>query len=318
MLSRHAEALFWFGRYVERAEDTARVLDVTYHNLLESPPSEEATAWRELLEVLFVESAFGDRESAAHDVTRYLVVDQTNPGSIIASVARARENAFGVRDRISTELWEAINQFHLDLASWDVAADLDQQPYSVFRAVRNRCQMITGVASQTMPRNDGYRFIRLGLVLERAEMTCRLLAVRYARLLHAGRPMGFHAWLAVLKSVSAYEAYLKAHDASFEPTKVLEFLLLSPTFPRSVLFALRVAESQLDRLAVGDERANLMRLVGRVRARAEFCDIDEVLRGGLDQFLESLQADIYDVARAVDQHFFRAGTDLELHAYQST
>ncbi len=318
MLSRHAEALFWFGRYVERAEDTARVLDVTYHNLLESPPSEESTAWRELLEVLFLDKAFGDRSSAAGEVTRYLVLDETNPGSIIASVARARENAFGVRDRISTELWEAINQFHLELTSWDLASDISQQPYSVFRIVRNRCQMIAGVASQTMPRDDGYRFILLGLMLERAEMACRLLAVRYARLLHAGRPMGFHAWLAVLKSVSAYEAYLKAHDASFEPNKVLEFLLLSPVFPRSVLFSLRVCESQLDRLAIGEGRPGLLRLIGRVRARAEFCDIDEVLRSGLDQFLESLQADIYEVARNVDQHFFRAGTDLELRAYQAT
>ncbi len=318
MLSRHAEALFWFGRYLERAEDTSRMLDVTYHNLLESPPTEEAAAWHELLEVLFVDQAFGGRRLDAPGVTHYLVTDADNPGSIVCSVGRARENAFGVRDRISTELWEAINQFHLDLQSWDVAGDLERQPYGVFRTVRNRCQMIAGVASQTMPRDDGYRFILLGLMLERAEMACRLLAVRYARLLHAGRPMSFQAWLAVLKSVSAYEAYLKSHDASFDPTRVLEFLLLSPSFPRSVLFSLRVAEAQLDRLAGAEDGAHLIRLMGRVRARAEFCDIDDVLVTGLDQFLESLQGEIYDVAQLVDRYFFRAGTDLELHAYQAT
>lgn len=318
MLSRHAEALFWFGRYLERAEDISRVLDVTYHNLLESPPAEEETAWRELLEVLFLDQAFGERPVRAGDVTRYLVTDGSNPGSIISSIARARENAFGVRDRISTELWEAVNQFHLELQSGELALQLDDQPYAVFRTVRNRCQMVGGVATQTMPRDDGYRFILLGLMLERAEMTCRLLAVRYARLLHEGRPMGFQVWLAVLKSVSAYEAYLKAHDASFEPTKVLEFLLLSPTFPRSVLFSLRVAETQLGVLATDEDRGRVIRLMGGVRARAEFCDIDAVLAAGLDQFIESLQADIYEVAKAVDRYFFRAGTDLDLHAFQAT
>lgn len=318
MLSRHAEALFWFGRYLERAEDTSRVLDVTYHNLLESPPNEETAAWREMLEVLFVAETFGDGAVSAAEVTRYLVIDEANPGSIVSSIGRARENAFGLRDRISTELWEAINQFYLDLHGWDMEEDLAQQPYGVFRTVRNRCQMVGGVASQTMPRDDGYRFILLGLMLERAEMTCRLLGVRYARLVRGDRQMGFQAWLAVLKSVSAYEAYLKAHDASFDPTRVLEFLLLSGTFPRSVLFSLRVAEAQLSHLASDGGLTDLTKLMGRVRARAEFCDLDRVLASGLDQFIEVMQADILDVARAIDRHFFRAGTDLEIHAYQTT
>lgn len=317
MLSRHAEDLYWVGRYVERAEDTARMLDVTYHNLLESPPEEEATAWSQLLAVLYLDAAYGDREPTATDVSRFLVLDPANQGSILSSITRARDNARGVRDRISTELWEAINRSHLELAQMDLAQELERRPYEVFRRVKNRCQMISGVAAQTMPRDDGYRFIVLGMMLERAEMGCRLLAVRYAALIGSPRPMGFHAWLAVLKSVSAFEAYLKEHDAALDPARVLEFLLLSPTFPRSVLYALRVAEDQLRELVDSDRGDPLERRIGRVRARAEYCDISEVLETGLDQFLESLQEDIYGVAEAVNRHFFRAGTDLDLHAYQS-
>lgn len=315
MLSRHAEHLFWIGRYIERAEDTARMLDVTYHTLLESPPSEEGSAWRELLEVLHLDEAF-EGDLTASEVSRYLVLDPDNAGSIVSAIARARSNAQAVRDRISTELWEAINAFYLELQAMDLASALEARPYEVFRLVRNQCQMIAGVSSQTMPRDDGYRFMVLGLMLERAEMTCRLLAVRYARLASGAQPMGFHAWVAVLKSVSAFEAYLKEHEAALEPNHVLEFLLLSETFPRSVLYCLRVSETQLEVLTTGG-RSTAQRLLGRVRAGCEFAAVDEVLASGLDQFLDELQRDIFDVAQAVDSHFFRAGTDLDLRAFES-
>ena len=247
MLSRHAEDLYWVGRYVERAEDTARMLDVTYHNLLESPGDGAETTWGELLEVLYVNALYtGPLESSA--VSSYLVADRTNPGSIISAVERARDNARGLRDRISTELWEAINVFHLDLARADFHLDLDRRAYEVFRSIKSRCQLISGVAAQTMPRDEGYRFMLLGLLLERAEMTCRLLSVRYARLAGGDGQSGFHAWVSVLKSVSAYEAYLKAHDASLDPTDVLQFLLLDQEFPRSVLYCLQQVERLIDQL----------------------------------------------------------------------
>jgi uncharacterized alpha-E superfamily protein len=317
MLSRHAESLFWIGRYIERAEDTARMLDVTYHNVLESPPTESTRVWQELLEVLYLDGTLEAGRLTAADVSRFLVADRSNPGSIAAAVGYARENARGVRDRISTELWETINRFHLDLAEMDLGARLDVHPYEVFRFARERCQMISGVASQTMARDDGYRFILLGLMLERAEMACRLLAVRYARLLRAGGPMAFHSWLAVLKSLSAYEAYIKEHRAAFDATRVLEFLMLSPEFPRSVLYSLQVAEAQLQELVGEGPQPEVVRLMGRVRAETEFCDIGEVLASGLDQYLEALQEKIYRVAAAVDRHFFRAGTDLDLHSYEA-
>jgi uncharacterized alpha-E superfamily protein len=314
MLSRHAENLYWLGRHIERAEDTARMLDVTYHNLLESPPADESTAWRELLEVLYLDAVYDGRLDGP-DVSAYLVTDRDNPGSILSAVMQARDNARGLRDRISTELWEAINRFYLDLTRIRVRLGFERGAYEVFRFIRTQCQLVSGVASQTMPRDEGYRFIVLGWVLERAEMTCRLLAVRYARLAASGGDHGFHAWVSVLKSVSAYEAYLKAHEASLDPTKVLEFLLLDPEFPRSVLYCLRQVETQIGILTHSVQQTKVERAIGTVRARAEYCDIERVLSGGLNQFLEELQSEIYAVGEEVDAHFFRAGTDLQLHSY---
>ncbi len=319
MLSRHAEDLYWAGRYVERAEDTARLLDVTYHGLLESPPGEAPAAWRELLDVLFLQDAFSGPEGvSASTVTDFLVLDASNPGSIVATVERARENVRGVRDRVSTELWEAINTFHLELRDRDLAADLADRPYEVYRLVKHECQAIAGVANETMPRNDGYRFFVLGRMIERAEMSCRMLAVRYARLRRSAAGPAFHQWVAVLKSVSAYEAYLKEHRAAMDPTRVLEFLLLSPEFPRSVLFCLRAAESELGALIPDAEGAPATRALGMVRARLEFCDIDEILAEGLDEFLEAIQDEIFRVDQAIDRHFFHSGTDLDLHFYEFT
>jgi uncharacterized alpha-E superfamily protein len=316
MLSRHAEDLYWLGRYVERAEDTARMLDVTYHNILESPPDDAAMAWKELLQVLYVDAVY-DGDYDRGQVSRYLVTDRDNPGSIVSAVERARDNARGLRDRISTELWEAINRFHLELSTTDLDTGFERNAYELFRLVRQHCQLVSGVASQTMPRDDGYRFIVLGWMLERSEMTCRLLAVRYARLAAEGSDHGFHAWASVLKSVSAYEAYLKAHDASLDPTNVLEFLLLDQTFPRSVLYCLQQVERQIAGLAGVGHRTALERAVGRVRARTEYCDIATIVSGGLDQFLQEVQAEIYDVGEECDAYFFRAGTDLEIRTFRS-
>ncbi len=319
MLSRHAEDLYWTGRYVERAEDTARLLDVTYHGLLESA-AEPSEAWREVLEVLFLDDAFAATDGDLGDgvaVTDFLVLDEAAPGSISASVGQARANARGLRDRISTELWEAINGFYLELGARDLRAELERHPYDVYRWVRDHCQMVAGVAAETMPRDDGYRFLLLGRFLERAEMTCRLLAVRYNRLGRSGQAQAFHWWLALLKSVSAFEAYLKEHRASVDPNRVLEFLLLSPDFPRSVLFCLREAEEQLTGVVADGERVAAQRVLGRVRAGVEYCDVAEVVASDLGGYLDELQKDIWGVGDALDVQFFKHGADLDLHAYES-
>ncbi len=320
MLARLAENLFWAGRYIERAEDIALLLDVTYHGLLESPPAEASAAWRDLLDVLQVDSAFEQTGRSADDVSvsEFLVLEESLPVSIISCVGRTRENARSVRELVSTELWQTVNTFYLDLHARDLRTDLAGNPHELYGMVKLRCQTIYGVASETMPRDDGWRFMMLGRMLERAEMTCRLLNVRYAQLT-ASPHAGFHDWVGVLKCASAFEAYRKSYRARMEPAQVVEFLLLREDFPRSVLFCLRAAESGLAKLGPIGEVTRPQRLLGRIRAELEFRDIDELLGEGLHEFLDRVQEQVWAVADAVAEQFFRheLRSDLELHAHRS-
>lgn len=311
MLARLAENLFWAGRYIERAEDTARMVDVTYHTLLESPPGEVAQAYEELLDVLHLSAAYDATESGdgvvavrPERVIEFLVLDQGNAGSILASVTRARENGRSVRELISTELWEALNDLHLALRARDLSHDIAEQPYELFRVIKQRCQTISGVAMETMPRDDAWRYLTLGRQLERAEMTCRLLNVRYGHLVDYAAPVAFHHWVGVLKSVSGLEAFRKRYRASMDAAQVVEFLLLSREFPRSVLFALQTAERQLEHLG-GGPVSRPVRLLGRIRAALQYRDVAELMDEGLHTFLDQVQERVSDVATAVADEYFR-------------
>jgi len=314
MLARHAESLFWCGRYLERAEDTARMLDVTYHGLLESPPHEARRSWLDLLVVLNLDAGFLERNLAldAATVSEFLVLDQDNPGAIVAVVGRARENARSVRELVSTEFWEAVNSFYLELQARDLRNDLAQQPYELHGLVKRRCQTVAGVAAETMPRDDGWRFLMLGWMLERAEMTCRLLNVRYGELASVAEVDRFHVLHGVLKSASSSEAFRKVYGASMDPAHLVEFLLLGRTIPRSVLYCLRQAEKDLLRLGE-DELGRPQRMLGRIRSELEFQDVQELLEGGLHAVLDQVQRGVRDVAEAIGMQYFR-NLRVDLHA----
>ena len=313
MLARHAESLFWAGRYIERAEDTARLLDVTYHGLLEASPVEAARAWSDLLAVLRLHTAFAESGRAIDgvSVSEFLAVDDDNPGSIIAAVGQARENVRSVRELVTTELWEAINRFHLDMRSRNLRSDLEERPFELYALVKRRCQLVAGVAAETMPRDDGWRFLQVGWMLERAEMGCRLLDIRYG----GEQRIGFHHWLGTLKSASASEAYRRAYKGSMDPVDVLDFLLFSRQFPRSVLFCLRRAENDLGRLGSGDSRLSRPeRLLGRIRADLEFRDVHEVLLEGVPSFVDQLLRGVRQVAESVALEYFRNSLELDFHS----
>lgn len=313
MLARLAENLFWAGRYIERAEGTARMVDVTYHTLLESPPREIEKTYAQLLDVLHLTPAFQGAHGGSVDqpvrvapdeVMAFLVLDPDNPGSILSSVTMARENGRSVRELVSSELYEAVNDLHLSMRARDLRADLADQPYELFSLVKQRCQLVSGVAMETMPRDDAWRFLTLGRQLERAEMACRLLNVRYTQLVDTSANMTFHHWIAVLKSVSALEAFRKRYRASMDPVEVVEFLLLSESFPRSVRFALDTAERQLIHLG-GRSSSRSTRLLGRTRASLQFRAVGELMDEGLHPFLDELQDAVAAVADAVTTEFFR-------------
>lgn len=315
MLARHAENLFWAGRYLERAELTARSVDVTYHALLESPPTELREVWAQVLDVLQLDGRYHDGhervESSA--VVGFLVSDPDNQGSVLASITRARDNLRGVRELVSSEAWESINSLYLQVSARDLPADLAGQPYELFGEVKRGAQLVVGVVNETMPHDDGWRFLTLGRMLERIEMTCRLLSVRLVTARGAREMLGFQDGLAILRSVSASEAFRKTHRR-MDPASVVDFLLLSSDFPRAVLYCLRSAEVQLSVLGEGVPGVGRSRrMLGRLRASVEYRNVDELVEEGLEAFLEDLEDGVRDVAACVDTEFFRHGQPSTLH-----
>lgn len=333
MLARLAENLFWAGRYVERAEDTARMVDVTFHTLLESPRGRDTQSWEQLLDVLHLRPIYGNGPVEPERTIEFLVVDRENPGSITACITRARENVRSVRELVSSELWESVNELHLALLSRDMATEVRDQPSMLLRTILRNCATIYGVASETMPRDDVWRFMALGRLLERAEMTCRLIDVRYGQLEGLAEPptdqtaasgetaigtgrADFHHWTAVLKSASALEAYRRRYRSSMNPVDVVEFLLLEPDLPRSVLFTLTGAMAQLNALSEGHASIATRRL-GRATSSLQYRDVSELFDVGLHTFLSEMQDQVAGVAEAVAVEFFRNQPAGAMHAIAS-
>ena len=230
VLSRIAESLYWIGRYVERAEDTARLLDVHYHLLLEDRRADEAAVCGALLDAMGADvSAIGGEHDAA-TVTALLAQDLTFSGSITCSVGAAWENARGAREALSSELWETLNTTYREVGS-RARAGTGPARHEFFGWVRDRAAACNGIVDATMSRDDGWRFFSVGRSLERADMTTRLLSARY------GDAFGRTGWTTTLRSCSAYEAYLRAYRHAVDAETAVEFLLLDRLFPRSVFHA---------------------------------------------------------------------------------
>ncbi len=314
MLARHAENLFWAGRYLERAEDAARLLDVTYHGQLQAMPWETDQAWSDLLMSLGLQSGFeetGAQPNAA-SVSHFIVHSSANQSSIEVSVSRARENIRAVREMVPTELWEALNAFYLDLTQRDVGFEIENQPHALCGDVKRRCQSVAGVAAETMNRDEAWQFLQIGWMLERAAMTCRLLDVRYPQLVEAGPSGGFHLWLTTLRGAAGAEAFRRTYRGSISPTDVIDFLLLSDTFPRSVYFCLNRAEGAVRRISGRGERTRPQRLLGQLRSDLEYVDLAELVGGDPHAELDRLHSSIEQICEAVGFQFFRNSEEFAL------
>jgi uncharacterized alpha-E superfamily protein len=315
MLSRHAEDVCWAGRYLERAQDTARILDVTYHTLLSTPAVEQATAWEGVLEVLGLSAHYRSQHGAVDHrlVHEYLLLDRTNSGSITSLVRRTRENVRGVRVLLSTEFWEAVNDLWLRLAARDLSRDLDEHPAQLYGLVKTGTQTVMGAADETMTRDEAWSFLHLGALLERAEMTCRLVDVHVRRLVEDDQLTTVGAFGPLLRSASASEAFLRTGQRP-DAGDVVGFLLLSRSFPRSVLYSLVEAERHMAAVAGPNDRSRARRLMGRLRAELEYADVHELISGGLTTFLASIQADVREVTEAVADRFFPSVYDLAVQS----
>lgn len=300
MLSRIAESLFWIGRYIERSDGTARILDVYLQLLLEDIFVDEDTACRALLGVMGSEAP-EDRSLTRTDVISALATDRGNTASIAYSVRAARENARRAREIISTELWEVLNTTHTGMPQRVSGGKV----HELFSWVRERSALATGIADSTSSRDDAWRFFTLGRSIERADMTARLLATR--ALTEASGP----SWTTILRSVGAYEAYLRTYRGVPSSTNAAEFLLLDRLFPRSILHSLTLAEQCLRDIDPQRERIGYqdraVRMLGRIRAELEFRPISEIIEE-LPIIMDRVQSTTTSVSNAVKERYFPTHT----------
>lgn len=314
MLSRTADHLFWMARYTERAENTARMLDVNVQTAL-LPQSAQAAeqGWRAMLGISELQAAFDDKYGLlnARDVLDFMVRDPDNPSSIAACLIQARENARAVRGTLTTEVWETHNATWLDLRNRLRGDLLEQDPSHFFEWVKYRSHLSRGVTIGTMLEDEAYYFLRLGTFLERADNTARILDVKFHGASGHGQtgtsaegeaPLDFYYWAAILRSVSAFEIYRKVYRDVITPERVAELLMLRGDMPRSLLACINDVVATL-RQVRNDASADTERLAGKLHAELMFGKIDEILAGGLHDYLTRFLERVFELGNRVSRDF---------------
>ncbi len=312
MLSRVADSIYWLNRYVERAENVARFLDVNL-NLLLDLPSGVQQQWEPLVvttgDLAFFKEHYG--EATAESVTQFLVFDKNYPNSVRSCLYAARENARSVREIISSEMWEHVNAAYMMImgASQELAlADL----ITLLAEIKKISHLFAGLMDATMSRGEGWNIGQMGRFLERADKTSRILDVKYYILLPSPEDVGTPAdelgWMALLKSASAYEMYRKwSTQHRITPAGVVQFLMLDPQFPRSIRFCLYQVERSLHNITgtpAGLWRSPVERTLGRIRSELEYVTIEEVIMGGVHDFLDRLQQKMNQLDQDLFATFF--------------
>ena len=313
MLSRTADHLFWMSRYMERAENTARMLDVNYQTAL-LPQSEQMAeqGWRGLLSISELTWAFGEKYKTvdAQSVMDFMVRDESNLSSIYCCLRAARENARAVRGTLTTEVWETQNQTWLEFNRMLADGAFERDPGSLFEWVKFRSHLSRGVTVGTMLMDEALHFIRIGTFLERADNTARLLDVKFHAL--AGDYFGsaakesqevdFYHWSAILRSVSGFEVYRKVYRNVIRPERVAELLILRPDMPRSLAACMNEVVANLE-LVANQGSSETLRRAGRLRSDLKYGRIDEILATGLHAYLSQFLDRVGDLGVGISRDF---------------
>ena len=310
MLSRVADSLYWINRFVERAENISRFLEVSEAMSLDNPSS-NAEPWLPLID------ASGDRQlfdqsyplRSPQDVRGFLLLDRNNPNSIVSCISNARENARQIRDVISTEMWEHINELFWSLQDGEVLwrePDLEQ-----LRTIRRGCQLFYGITDVTLSRDHAWLFSRLGRLIERADKTSRILDVKYFLLLPdpsaVGGVLDELQWIALLRSAGAYQMYRQSVQQAISPTSVARFLLLDPIFPRSVRFCVQEINDTLECIqnnSIPGSPDELECLRGQLVAKWSYVRIEPLINRGLHEAIDQLQNDLNQLHGLIHNNYF--------------
>ena len=325
MLSRVAESLYWMSRYLERAEHTARLIDVDFQLRLEESleQSEESGSgrWWRLLEALQAPVP-ADGKIDATTLTHILTLDRTNSSSIISCVAAARENLRQVREQCGSAMWEQLNRLYLQVNSTASGEAWLLHSSVFFRAVRDGAHLFSGLTDSTMSHGEGWQYIQLGRYVERTDSVARLIGTYLGRLRFSMTQSAEQAveseeyleWVGLLKSCAAFEAYCKKYTAELRPLRVAEFLLLNSQFPHSVRFSVDKVHAALRAIAELTERKaeQPVRLAGRLGATLSFSQIDEVLASGAVGYVKSIRQQCMQIHSAIHQIYFDYPVETEL------
>ncbi|QKO21300.1 alpha-E domain-containing protein [Rhodoferax sp. BAB1] len=313
MLSRTADHLYWMNRYTERAENTARMLNVNYEtSLLPQSAAVAQVGWQGLLSISELLPSYTALygEITAKGVMEFMVSDQDNPSSIISCLRAARENARAVRGTLTTEVWETQNQTWLSINQMLKNGEFERDPGQFFEWVKFRSHLSRGVAVGTMLMDESLHFMRLGTFLERADNTARLVDVKF----HAvqsdffgngkqkDQEYDFYHWSAILRSVSGFEIYRKVYRDVIRPERVAELLILRPDMPRSLHASMNEVVSNLH-LVGSDSDSETLRHAGKLRAELQYGRIDEILATGLHAFLTQFLDRVNDIGARISRDF---------------
>ncbi|HUO99807.1 MAG TPA: alpha-E domain-containing protein [Rhizomicrobium sp.] len=315
MLSRVADSLYWMNRYLERAEHIARLIAVKLETTVEQSREDAEAAWARVVAALSAEHHMTESADAM-SVTHRLAFDWHNDSSMLASLGFARDNARQVRDQLTIEVWENLNRLFLKLRPLADDKSWLRNPPRLFRETLQALHALEGVTNSTLSHGEGWYFLELGRHIERAQLVCRLLDVHFgtARSAIAAEPTYFD-WLVLLKSCSAFEPYCTVYTATIRPEKIAEFLLFDREFPHSVRYSVDRIGDALARVAPGappTRRAAVERLAGRLKATADFTQIDELMSGSIARFLAGIAAQCEQIHEAVYAAYITYGAETVL------
>ncbi len=311
MLSRVADAMYWMHRYIERAENYARFVDVNFNLSLEMPP-DQTEQWKPLVVTTGDWELFskGYKKADKNSVIHFLGFDEKNPSSIYSCLVQARENARSIRPEITREVWEQVNFLYyfvkngMEKKLWKI-----EDPRSFFTEIKKGCLLLYGLFDATIARTDGWHFGNVGKLLERADKTSRILDVKYHILLpgpeEVDTPVDLIQWAALLKSASAFDMYRKKYG-KLNVSHITEFLILDQDFPRAMLRCLLIAEKSLHIVSgsTGSGMSATAKKLGLLRSQLEYTDIQQIISFGMHEYLDDFQIKMNDISKSIFEDFF--------------
>jgi uncharacterized alpha-E superfamily protein len=316
MLSRVADSLYWMSRYLERAEHTARLVDVELQLWLDQSPEAGAGRWRFLLEATRTLAA--ERAVDPTRLVNQLVFSRTNASSIVSCVATARENLRHVREQCSSEMWEQMNRLYLEVMETRPGELWMLESHGFFRAVQEGAHLFQGITDGTMSHGEGWQYIQLGRYVERTDTVASLMETHFKRMAQpadqAVESGEYLEWVGLLRACVAFEAYCKAQTAEIRPLRVAEFLLLNPEFPHSVRFSVDRINAALHVIGDLTERREKLptRIAGKLRAQMSFTQIEEIMAEGATAYLQNVRNECAQIHAAIHQIYFDYAIESEL------